>query len=224
MDEQQLELSDTPKRLFLDLSSSCAGYTIASFNTENGKAVATIHRSGAIWFDPSWTHGKKYHYIQQCIFDNFVIREGVVDIIYEKYSVNPKQAQGCLVVPEMIGCIKAACYDDIGAPIGIEEMTPMSWRKYIGLQPIYSPKLDDSGKPIVTKGGKPKMDRDYKGAIRLLLDSKFNGIIPSKIKSNITGNLRATTHDLYDALGLMMGWHVKIGVKDFRFEEGCFDT
>jgi hypothetical protein len=105
----------------------------------------------------------------------------------------------------MIGAIKAACYETLGAPIGLEDMAPQSWRKYLGIKPV--PKAE---------GG-----RDYKEPTIQKIDELFPNQIPKQMKSNITGNLRSTPHDLYDALGLCLGWHLKLGIKEFKLDEGA---
>lgn len=201
-----LPLDQPPKRLFLDLSSSCSGWAIASFTVVEGKSTATIHRAGVLWFNKDWSHGQKYKYVADVILDEFYIRDEIVDIIYEKYSVNPKQMAGCLVVPELIGAIKAACFEPMGAPIGIEDMAPQSWRKYLEIKPV----------------PKPEGGRDYKQPTIDKINGMFGNVIPKQIVSNITSKLRDTPHDLYDALGLLMGWHMKIGVREFTFDKDAF--
>jgi hypothetical protein len=204
--EKTINLNEAPKRLFLDLSSSCSGYAIASFTTVEGAPLCTIHRAGAIWFDDKWDHGQKYHYIVSRIMEEFHVQDGIVEIIYEKYSVSFSQRAGCLVVPEMIGAIKCATKDVLGTAIGIEDFAPQSWRKELGI------------KPLVVDG-----KRDYKTPVKNAINEIFPLQVPQQIQSNITNKLRSTPHDLYDALGICIGWHKKLGVHAFSLDINAFN-
>ena len=110
--------SDEAFRLFLDLSSNCTGYTVARM--EGRKCY--ISRLGVMWFGADWENGQKYHHLHQAVGE-FYSTNAVVDIIYEAYHVNPNQVGNSLVVPEMIGAMKAACYDIFGMPIGTESIS-----------------------------------------------------------------------------------------------------
>ena len=204
-DEKKIVLDKPPRRLFLDLSSSCTGFAIVSFDTQS--QTATIHKAGALWFGDDWKHGQKYRYIVDKLMDEFYVQDEIVDIVHEKYSVSFDQRGGCLVVPEMIGAIKAACYDVMGHPIGLEDMAPQSWRKYVGIKPVEKP-----------EGG-----RDYKQPTIDHIDNLFNNAIPKKLQSNVTGNMRATPNDVYDAIGLALGWHYKLGIKKVILSPNAFD-
>jgi hypothetical protein len=94
MQEKIAELNKPPRRVFLDLSSNCSGFAIASFTTVDNKAVATIHKAGVIWFSDEWNHGQKYKYIVERILDEFYIQDEITDIIHEKYSVSLNQRGG----------------------------------------------------------------------------------------------------------------------------------
>lgn len=208
-------------RLFLDLSSTCTGYVIARM--EGRRCI--IARAGVMWFPTDCPNGLKYHQMHQAVGEFYTVN-AVTDIIYESYHVNPAQVGNSLVVPEMIGAMKAACHDVWGMPIGYEDFSPTAWRGKIGIQPIKTPKLDKSGNQVykkTKKGMQPVVDRDFKTPVINYMDKLFEGQIPKTLKSNVTGNLRATPNDLYDAFGVCVGWHKKFGCDEFILKDGCFD-
>jgi hypothetical protein len=213
---------DESYRLFLDLSSTCSGYVVARM--EGRKCI--IVRAGAMWFPSDCPNGQKYYQMQQAIGEFYTVN-AITDIIYESYHVNPNQVGNSLVVPEMIGAVKAACYDIFGMPISIEDMSPTAWRGQLGIKADKTPKLDKDGKPVFRKSRSGRMmevvERDYKTPTINYVDKELDNQIPKQIRSNITGNLRSTPNDLYDAFGVCMGWHKKFGVSEFILAEGAID-
>jgi len=205
-------------RLFLDISSTCTGYTVAKFE---GRKV-TISRLGVMWFENQWTNAQKYHHMHQSIGEFYSIN-AITDVIYESYHVNPNQVGNSLVVPEMIGAMKAATCDIWGMPLGTEEMGPTAWRGVLGIKPIKTPKLDKNGVQKKTKSGRAMYDRDYKTPVKAYLDKMFNGELPSQLVSNITGNLRTTPSDMYDSLAICVAWHKRFGCDEFIIKEDAFD-
>lgn len=209
-------------RLFLDLSSNCSGYVVARFSGR----TCTIVRAGAMWFPSDCENGAKYFQMQQAVSEFYTV-DAVTDIIYESYHVNPNQVGNSLVVPEMIGAMKAACYDVFGMPISTEELSPTAWRGQLGIKAIKTPKLDKEGKPVFRKSRAGRMmevvERDYKTPTIEYVDKMLNNQIPKQLRSNITGNLRSTPNDLYDAFGVCMGWHAKFGVTEFILKDGAID-
>ncbi len=179
-----------------------------------------------MWFPSDCPNGQKYYQMQQAISEFYTVN-AITDIIYESYHVNPNQVGNSLVVPEMIGAVKAACFDIFGMPIGCEDISPPTWRKPLGIQAIKTPKLDKDGNPkfkLSRDGRKMEVvERDYKTPTINYVDKLFPGQIPKQLKSNITGNLRATPNDLYDAFGVCLGWSAKFGVKEFVLQEGAID-
>lgn len=205
-------------RLFLDMSSSCTGYVCAKMEARK----VTISRLGVMWFENDVPNGAKYHQMHQAVGEFYSIN-AITDIIYESYHVNPNQMGNSLVVPEMIGAMKAACHDVWGMPIGYEDMSPTAWRGVLGIKPIKTPKLDKKGVQKKTKTGRLQYDRDYKTPTKAYLDKMFDNQIPHQLKSNITGNLRSTPSDLYDALAVCVAWHKKFGCDEFLIKEDALD-
>jgi hypothetical protein len=212
-EQTEREIKIDEYRLFLDLSSSCSGYVVARIN--RGKslmlsdATCEIVRAGAIWFPPAWENSKKYHYMYRLVTEDFYVISAISDIVYERYSFNPKQQAGSLVVPEMIGAIKAATHDVCGLSLGIEEIAPQTWRSQCGIKPIIDPR----------SGAK-----DWKTATINHFDEFFEGKIPKKTLSNVTGKERTTPNDLYDAIGVCVGWHKKLGVEKFSIKDIAFNV
>lgn len=205
-------------RLFLDISSTCTGYTVAKFE---GRKV-TISRLGVMWFENDVDNGAKYHQLHQSVGEFYTIN-AITDIIYEAYHVNPNQVGNSLVVPEMIGAMRAACHDVWGMPIGTESMGPTAWRGVLGIKPIKTPKLDKKGVQKKTKNGRPMYDRDYKTPTKAYLDKMFDNQIPPTLASNITGNARTTPSDLYDSLAICVAWHKKLGCDEFIIKDNALD-
>lgn len=206
-------------RVFFDLSSTCSGYAIARMNGSK----CTIVRVGAVWFGDSWKHGQKYAYMYNLVCNEFYVTNAITDIIYEKYSIDINQMNNCLVVPEMIGAIKAAAFDVSSDPLGVEDIAPTQWRKILGIVSDKTPKLNKDGSPMVNRAGKPKYSNEWKQPAVRYIDKMFSGQVPQKIISNVTGNLRGVPHDLYEAMCICIAWHKKFGVKEFVVEEGAFD-
>jgi len=213
MSEQETQIEVEDFRLFLDLSSACSGYAVARMkkgsSQEMKDATCEIVRAGAIWFPASWENTQKYAYMYRLVTEDFYVTSAISDIVYERYSFSMNQRSGSLVVPEMIGAIKAATHDVAGLPLGIEDITPQTWRSQIGI------KADKD--PVTGK-------RDFKTPCIAHFDKLFEGKIPNFLISNVTGKERKTPHDLYDALGVCVGWHTRLGVKKFTLGDIVFNT
>lgn len=206
-------------RLFLDMSSACTGYVIAKMEGRK----CTIVRAGVMWFGADWENGKKYFHLQDAIMGDFYTTNAITDVIYESFHVNPSQVGNSLVVPEMIGAMKACLHDVMGMPLGCESMGPTAWRGALGIKSLKSPKTDKNGNQEKTKSGKPRFNNDWKTPVINYMDKLFDNQVPKRLKSNITGNVRATPNDLYDALAICAGWHKKFGCDEFVLKDGCFD-
>lgn len=218
MDQAPEQSMGDSYRLFLDMSSTCTGYTVAKFA---GKKC-TIARCGVMWFPNDWTNAQKYHHVHQAIGEFYTIN-AVTDVIYESYHVNPNQVGNSLVVPEMIGAMKAATCDVWGMPLGTEDISPTAWRGILGIKPIKTPKLDKNGKQKTTRTGRAMYDRDYKTPTKEYVDKALGNVIPDKLISNVTGNPRSTPSDLYDSLAICLAWHKKFGCDEFVIKEGALD-
>lgn len=188
---------DSINILFLDLSSSCTGYTIVKLDFTNKKA--TFKKAGAIWFDPDWKNQEKYAYVFNAIVNYFNIVDQIDFCICEAYMLNPKKRMGSLVGPEMHGAVQVAL-----AEIGVTYMTMpvQTWRKHLGV------KKDASG--------------DYKAPTKVEVEKLIT--LPAEIKSNITGSTRTMPNDLVDALGIALGTLKKWNISNFDFSKIEFQS
>ena len=190
--------------LFLDISSNCTGYAIAKFNIGSRSETVTITKCGCLWFGSDWDHQEKYSYMYNAILTYFELVESIDFIVHEQYAVNKDRMSGVMVIPEMIGAIKVAAKEN---GVRVDSFTPQSWRSQIGL------------KPIKTEDGK----KDFKTPCKEIMNSLF-GSIPQYVVSNITNNNRTTPSDLYDALGLCLGWLKKHGYNNIDYSKLQFNT
>lgn len=183
--------------LFLDVSSTCTGYSVFSldFLTKKG----TLTKAGALWLDPNWTHADKYSYLFHALVNYFWIIEKIDYIVVEQYSINPKKMAGVHVVPEMMGVIKVAANEN---GVKVDSILPQSWRKLLGIK-----KENDDWK-IPTK--------------KKILE--YAPHIPEESTSNITNNLRRTPFDLYDAIAVGIGWLNRIGFTNLDCKSAEFNT
>lgn len=178
--------------LFLDVSASCTGYSIASVDFENKNAK--FDTAGSIWFDKDWSHQERYHYIGSSITNYFFIVENIDYIVIEQYSLNPKRLMGVHVVPEMCGAIKAFAWEH---GLNVDSIVPQSWRSVLKI------KKNEKG--------------DYKEPTIKKIDEMVE--VPKEVVSNITGNLRKTPNDIYDAIGIGYGWLGKLGISNISFSK-----
>lgn len=185
--------------LFLDVSSTCTGYAIASMDLGDRSQPVVIKKAGNLWFGSDWDHQTKYSYIFNAILTYFEIVEQVDLIIHEQYSVNKDRMSGVMVLPEMIGAIKVAAKEN---GVKVDSIPPQTWRAQIGL------------KPVVNTAGK----KDYKGPCKDIMNKLFKNI-PEEVTSNITKKNRATPSDLYDALGVSLGWLKKNGYSKIVYDK-----
>jgi len=175
------------KLLFLDLSTNCCGWTVASQHI--GKKEMTIHKTGVLWFNPKWDHGEKYNYVDKFIANIAYVCYGIEGIVAEGYMVNRKRMCGVLVIPEMTGSVKSICHE-LEPPLTFDSLLPQSWRSILGI------------KKDRTKAGSAA----WKAPAKKHVDKLFPKRIPDKLVSNITQKERATPTDLYDSLCLALAW------------------
>ena len=189
--------------LFLDVSSTCTGYAVATFNMGDKATPVVIKRVGCLWFGSEWDHQTKYSYIFNAVLTYFEVVEQVDFIVHEQYSVNKDRMAGVMVVPEMIGAIKVAAKEN---GVRVDCIPPQTWRAQIGL------------KPDMKMGTKGKMVRDYKAPCKAIMTKLF-GTIPEEVVSNITKKNRATPSDVYDAMGVCIGWLKKNGYNKIDYSK-----
>ena len=172
--------------LFLDISSTCTGYVIADVADK-----ATILEAGAIWFAKGDSVAKKCQKIRDFIVDQaeYGIGDGpLTKVVFERYSFNTKNPNGSLVCPQMQGAVMVGC-EDIAAET--DQIPPQTWRKNCGL--------------------KKKRHEDWKVVVQDYFRSKWK--LPEKIESNVTGNMRTTPSDYFDALGVCEGYCRGLGLE-----------
>lgn len=181
--------------LFLDVSSTCTGYSIMSVDFENKSA--SIKEAGALWLNnKKWTDQERYGYVFHVICDFFWIVKGIDYIVTEQYSINPKKMVGVQVLPELSGVLKAAAEEN---GVQVSSILPQTWRAQLGI------------KPVLGTNTKGKTTRDYKTPVKDYIENIYQ--VPTKCISNITEKERATPSDLYDAMAIGLGWCEKFGLK-----------
>lgn len=178
--------------LFLDVSSSCVGYSI--FNLDFTSKRSVLKKAGCLWLDQNWEHAEKYSYMFNALTNYFWTVEQIDYIVVEQYSINPKKMVGVAVVPEMMGVVKCAANEN---GVKVSSILPQSWRALLGI------------KADVTVNAKGKKERDFKAPAKRYVDALFT--VPAQVVSNITHNQRQTPSDLYDAVCVGLAWTKKIG-------------
>lgn len=188
-DETKVGLS---RLLFLDMSSSCTGYAIAEVDFAHKSAK--FLNAGAIWFDKDWDNQEKYHYIFNAVTNYFNIISKIDYCIAEAYMINHKRMSGCLVGPELHGVLQVAL-----AEIGIKyrNIPVQTWRKHLGI------KKDPEG--------------DFKLPVKRKLEEYVK--LPATVPSNITKMHRAFPDDISDAMGIGLGFLMKLGIKNFNLKD-----
>ena len=190
--------------LFLDVSSTCTGYSIMKVNFHTKSIQLTS--CGSLWLNKkTWKDQERYSYLFHAICGYFWIAKQVDYIVYEQYSINPKKMVGVQVLPELMGVIKVAAEEN---GVGVSSILPQTWRAQLGI------------KPNVTMDKNGKKKRDYKQPTKEKVLESFE--LPETSISNITGKERATPSDLYDAIAIGLGWAEKYGLGtlvkgDFEF-------
>lgn len=197
LEENQVKINDVTL-LFLDLSSTCTGFSLFSCNFEN--KTANCDQVGAIWFNDKWSDQDKYLYLHRAITNYFYIVGKVDYAILEQYSVNMKKRTGMLISPEIHGVTKVAL-----AEVGIkyDTIAVQSWRKELGI------------KPDITIGKDGKKSKDFKEPVKIKISELVK--LPETIKSNITGQDRQLPNDVTDAIGIGIGSLQKLGFKHISF-------
>lgn len=194
MPEHKIEDSNI---LFLDASSTCTGFCVMNVNFKTKKVIAKS--AGAIWL-PDVDHQEKYAYIHHAILNYFNIVERVDYIVAEQYSINPQKMTGALVSVEIHGVIKVAA-----AEMGVKVKTfpPQSWRKELGVK-------RDPG------------NKDWKEPVKKKILTLTS--VPDTVISNVSKKERQTPSDVYDAMGLAIGFLAKINLTNIDFSQIQYQT
>lgn len=197
--EKEGQVLDGVRVLFLDISSSCTGYAIAHLDFRSKSAH--FQKAGAIWLDPDWSHQEKYSYMFNAISNYFWVAEAIDYIVVEQYSINPNRMMGVNVVPEMQGAIKTAAWEN---GVKVSSILPQTWRSQLGI--------------------KKNEEKDYKEPTKQKILQYCP--VPIESTSNLTKKLRVTPTDLYDALGVGLGWCKKLGFDEakWKFDNIKFNT
>lgn len=182
--------------LFMDISSTCTGYASCSLDFATKKA--TWKSAGALWLNPKWEHQTKYLYMHEAINNYFWIVDQIDYIVAEQYSINPKRMAGVCVVPEMQGAIKAAAASN---GVKVDSILPQSWRAQLRIK---------------------KANGEYKTPTKNKVLEYV--AVPETSISNITNIERTTPSDLYDAIGVGLGWLKKLGIEENDFSQIEFNT
>jgi Holliday junction resolvasome RuvABC endonuclease subunit len=187
--------------LFLDLSSQATGYSIANCNFSQKSANFTD--AGVIWFNNEWDHQEKYHYLYRAITTYFDIVKHIDYCVAEAYKINTKRLMGCQVSAEMHGSLMSSL-----AEVGTKytSLHAQSWRKQLNIHAIKDSK------------GRRNFKEPTKQKILTLVD------VPEEITSNITNNKRQTSSDLYDSLGLGIGYLKQLNFKTITFNNIQFQS
>lgn len=108
--------------LFLDISSSCTGYTVATKDR--------VHHFGALWFEKDASIAEKCWTIYRFIINMEEIWK-FKKVVFEQYSFNMSRRSGALVCPQMQGAVLVACTK---LELDHDQITPQTWRKNCGIK------------------------------------------------------------------------------------------
>lgn len=183
--------------LVLDISSACTGYSIIHLDFLHKKAKLT--KAGAIWFGADWEHPEKYNYMANAITNYFWVAEQVDYIVYEAYSINPKKMTGVSVVPEMVGAIKSAAWEN---SVKVSSILPQTWRSILQIKKT------------------PEKDFKQPTKDKVLTIAQ----VPEEVNSNITKQPRKTPSDLYDSIAIAWAWSKKLGFSDLDCKDSKYQT
>jgi hypothetical protein len=204
--------------LFLDLSSNCTGISLVEVDYNNKSAEVVC--CGPLYFNEKYSLGKKLAFISNMIKNYFfILHNNFTEVVAEEYfhAVGPNvKVQGSMVVPKMLGVVQMCCGDE-DPELSYQEVSASSWRGILGIKFDKIPVFDDNGNPILDKRGNPKYKRDYKTPVKKYIKERFD--IPDEFISNVTGNKRQTSSDVYDSLGLACAVLSQRGIQKITFRK-----
>jgi hypothetical protein len=175
--------------LFLDISSSSTGYALAELDLQT--TIASIYEIGFIKLYEGAPAGYKYNIIRNLVLNDFYIK-GVDIIVAEEYFINMKNRCGCLVVPELHGALKSACFE-VSPSISWQYSKVTEWKKGLtGKARIKGIKGKEEKKRIETK-------------VRELYD------LPEIVINPITHKENKVPDDIYDVLGILTHFYIQSG-------------
>jgi Holliday junction resolvasome RuvABC endonuclease subunit len=183
------------KILVIDPSASHLAYCIIEFNG----GLATVRSANIIWTKDSWSRGKKFTFMQNCI--SSIIQIEAPDFVYsEAFFTNPKMKMGSLVIPVINGLIEMICHQHtLPEP---EFISPTVWRKVLDI-----------------KADKSSGSRDYKGPTKQAVEKFLNMSFPATVISNMTGNSRAFPNDISDVVAIGLAISLESGYKHIDYSK-----
>lgn len=183
----------TERILCIDPSGEHLAYSILDLSKDS----AIIDTSGMLWVRSVWSRGKRLGYMHDCI--KFLINEFSPQAVYtESFFFNPKQKTGSFVIPIINGLLEI---ESAKNDIPYNDLSPSTWRSKLQIKPDYL-----NGK------------RDYKSPTKRYIEANV-GTIPEFILSNITLNVRATPHDIYDSIAIGIAVCLEHGISKFKILE-----
>jgi len=176
------KLKDGDVYLAIDPSSAHLAYVLAE--CDKGGELH-IHSAGVIWVKDSWAKGKKLIYMSYAL--HYLVNRmlPISKLVFsEQFFANPRMlSSSSSVIPTVNNLLEMSCTWPETVPLHL--VPPPTWRRILGI------------KAIQTAKGK-----DYKQPTADYVKSKMT--VPDEVQSNITGKLRATPHDVTDALAIAL--------------------
>lgn len=190
-----------PKRIIvLDPSTSHLAYVYLDLDEKT--ETATIARAGMLWTKDSWGMGQKLEYMHNAL--DALIEEDLEEYHTEAYFVHFSRPTGISAIPTINNMFKMLIFRKTGKEL-LKEISPTSWRKTLAI------------KPDVVAGKK-----DFKAPTRRKVEQMV-GKIPDEVTSNITGKLRATPHDITDAMAIALAIAKEKQYTKFKLNAEVFD-
>jgi len=188
----------TKRIIVLDPSTSHLSYVYLDLH----KDKAVISRVGMLWTKDAWGMGQKLDYMHNAL--DALVEEDLDEYHTEAYFVHFSRPVGISAIPTINNIFKMIIFRKTGKEL-LKEISPTSWRKTLGI------------KAEIIKGKK-----DFKVPTKNVVESLV-GKVPEEITSNITGKLRATPHDVTDAMAISLAIAKEKGYNKFILDSDAFD-